>query len=98
MNTLICLSNIENVYSVNNSYIFLINNYDNFVKFINLNGLPTAINFNNNEKLIKKSIDYLLLYCVNNNLNIPIYSIDNNLIHLTYPLKKYKKYYESTKR
>jgi hypothetical protein len=98
MNTLLCLSNIETIYSVNNSYVFLINNYNNFVKFINLNGLPTAINFNNDEKFIKKVIDYLLLYCINNNLNIPIYSINNNLIHLTYPLKKYKKYYEATKR
>lgn len=98
MNTLLCLSNIENFCIVNNSYVFSINNYNNFVKFINLNGLPNAINFNNNEQIIKKAIDYLLLYCINNNLNIPIYSINNNLIHLTYPLKKYKKYYEATKR
>ena len=78
-----------------------VKDYDEFIKYISTNGLPDGICFDHDLGSVEKTgydcAKWLVDYCLDNNLDIPPYSIQSaNPVgkgNIDGILKSYKKYY-----
>lgn len=111
MNTLLWLDDYRNpmefvgVHAINTTNIVWVKSYAEFTEWIRLNGLPTAINFDHDladitetEKTGYDCAKWLVEYCMDNNLKLPIwYTHSANPVgrdNINYYLLNFKKTYE----
>lgn len=112
MKTLLWLDDYRNPYNVNEEWLIFspiknpntiwVKNYNDFINWILINGLPDAICFDHDLGEIYSGFDcakWLVEYCIDNNLKLPLWNCQSaNPVgreNINSLLNNYNKYYGS---